>query len=80
MTALELRYLSGITLESYDKVVLVERRSARRRCVFDRPDARGAPALLVFVDDVRCAVTQLYVRMELDPNALAPGWRPNEHP
>ncbi len=75
MPELHLKYLRGVTLALYDRVILLDPRTDARRCLFERPERSSRPTLVVIVQDTDNTVLIDYVKIELDPLNLESGWQ-----
>ena len=70
-----MKYLRGVTLTLYDRVVLLDPKADTSRCLFERPEPSDKPTLVVVVQDVEDAILSEYVRIELDPLNRELGWK-----
>lgn len=75
MPALHLKYLRGVTLSLYDRVVLFDPKADTSRCLFERQNRSDRPTLVVVVQDVDDVTLAAYVKLELDPLNGEPGWK-----
>ncbi|WP_431049276.1 hypothetical protein [Roseateles sp. L2-2] len=75
MPALHLKYLGGVTLALYDRVVLLDPKADTSKCLFERKDRSDRPSLVVIVQDVDDVMLAAYVKLELDPLNGEPGWK-----
>lgn len=75
MPELPLKYLQGVSLALYDRVVLVDTASDRSRRLFERENLTDRPTLVVLVQDVEDAILAEYVKIELDPFNKVRGWQ-----
>ncbi|MFX1682175.1 hypothetical protein PV762_23410 [Mitsuaria sp. CC2] len=75
MPELHLKYLRGVALALYDRVVLLDPRADTSKCLFERPARNARPTLVVIVQDIENTVLTEYVKIELDPLNLEAGWK-----